>query len=129
MVTNEAFDLPRHPAGMQAMLADSVQNYGPLPSELRLRRRRTSSRPSPYPAARAIKVSISPESVRSFSPAVPQIANDFMKNVTNSPLQPKSINSNTVPTPKAKVFKKAEAKQASVTGTRPFIREDAFGVP
>ncbi|ESK93500.1 hypothetical protein Moror_1670 [Moniliophthora roreri MCA 2997] len=131
----QSFEPPRHPAGMQAMLADSVQTYGPLPSELRPRRKRTSSRPSPYPAARTIKVSISPESVRSIPPAeslppVPPIANDFMKNVTNSPLQPKSINSNTVPTPRAKVFKKLNAKQTGDTGAEePFNPEDAFGVP
>jgi hypothetical protein len=40
---------------MQALLEHSVQNYGPLPSELRPRRirSRTQSRPSPYPQAQA----------------------------------------------------------------------------
>ena len=39
------------PSGMQAMLEYSLQNYGPLPSEFRLRRvrSRANSRPSPYP--------------------------------------------------------------------------------
>jgi len=64
--TNElsAFQAPNHPAGMQALLEHSVQNYGPLPSELRPRRvrSRTSSRPSPYPPNRFFKITtISPE--------------------------------------------------------------------
>lgn len=49
---------------MQALLEHSVQNYGPLPSELRPRRvrSRTQSRPSPYPQARVMKVTApSPE--------------------------------------------------------------------
>ena len=52
-----AFDPPRHPTGMQAMLEHSLQNYGPLPSDLRPRRARSrvNSRPSPYP--RTIKTS------------------------------------------------------------------------
>jgi len=64
--TNElsAFQAPNHPAGMQALLEHSVQNYGPLPSRLRPRRVRscTSSRPTPYPSNRFIKITtISPE--------------------------------------------------------------------
>ncbi|KAF5376919.1 hypothetical protein D9615_007315 [Tricholomella constricta] len=63
----QSFQPPRHPAGMQALLDHSVQNYGPLPSELRPRRMRsrTSSRPSPYPQARINKViPPSPEKVQ-----------------------------------------------------------------
>ncbi|KAG6865214.1 hypothetical protein C0991_004415 [Blastosporella zonata] len=54
----QSFEPPRHPAGMKALLEHSVQNYGPLPSELRPRRirSRTSSRASPYPQARVSKV-------------------------------------------------------------------------
>ncbi|KAG5641013.1 hypothetical protein DXG03_006381 [Asterophora parasitica] len=63
----QSFQPPRHPAGMQALLDHSVQNYGPLPSELRPRRMRsrTSSRPSPYPQARVVNkvVPPSPEKV------------------------------------------------------------------
>ena len=47
-----AFQAPEEPSGMQALLAHSVQTYGPLPSDLRSARRvrsRTSSRASPYP--------------------------------------------------------------------------------
>lgn len=52
-----AFQPPNNPSSMQAMLEHSVQNYGPLPSELRPRRirSRTSSRASPYPQARVTK--------------------------------------------------------------------------
>lgn len=48
---------------MQALLAHSVQNYGPLPSELRPHRvrSRTSSRASPYPQSRISKANLSPE--------------------------------------------------------------------
>jgi len=55
-----AFQPPNHPAGMRALLEHSVQSYGPLPSELRPRRvrSRTSSRPSPYPASRISKSSV-----------------------------------------------------------------------
>jgi len=59
-----AFQVPNHPAGMQVLLEHSVQNYGPLPSELRPLhvRSRTSSRPSPYPLNRFFKITtISPE--------------------------------------------------------------------
>jgi len=56
--TNElsAFQAPNHPAGMQALLEHSVQNYGLLPSGLR------PSRPSPDPSNRFFKITtISPE--------------------------------------------------------------------
>ncbi|KAJ7585393.1 hypothetical protein C8J56DRAFT_122846 [Mycena floridula] len=43
------FQPPGDPVDMQVLLQHSVQNYGPLASELRARRDRTSSRPSPYP--------------------------------------------------------------------------------
>lgn len=54
-----AFDPPSHIPGMRALLEHSQQNYGPLPSELRAFRirSRTSSRVSPYQAARAAKMS------------------------------------------------------------------------
>lgn len=63
----QSFQPPKEPLGMQALLEYSVQNYGPLPSELRPRRvrSRTQSRPSPYPQARLPKVTVSPEQTRS----------------------------------------------------------------
>jgi hypothetical protein len=60
----QSFVPPRHPAGMQALLQHSLENYGPLPPELRRIRSRTQSRPSPYPQTRAIKASISPDQIR-----------------------------------------------------------------
>ncbi|KAJ7620088.1 hypothetical protein FB45DRAFT_839417 [Roridomyces roridus] len=47
----QAFQPPKDPRDMRALLQHSVQNYGPLPSELGPRRirSRTSSRASPYP--------------------------------------------------------------------------------
>jgi hypothetical protein len=46
----QEFEPPTNPEGMQALLEHSVQNYGPLPSELGPRRvrSRTGSRASPY---------------------------------------------------------------------------------
>jgi serine/arginine repetitive matrix protein 2 len=60
-----AFQPPVHPAGMRALLEHSVQSYGPLPSELRPRRvrSRTSSRPSPYPASRISKSSVTTNNI------------------------------------------------------------------
>ncbi|KAJ3505851.1 hypothetical protein NLJ89_g7200 [Agrocybe chaxingu] len=58
----QSFQPPRQPAAMQALLEHSVQCYGPLHSELRPPRGRTSSRPSPYPKARASKTTLSPDS-------------------------------------------------------------------
>jgi hypothetical protein len=57
LIALSAFDPPRHPSGMKALLEHSLQSYGPLPSELRPRRMRfrVNSRPSPYP--RTIKTS------------------------------------------------------------------------
>lgn len=69
---------------MQALLEHSVQNYGPLPSDLRPRRvrSRTQSRPSPYPQGRVMispaasdhssrLQSVSPELQRTFFPPNP----------------------------------------------------------
>jgi hypothetical protein len=57
LIELSAFDPPHHPSGMKALLEHSLQNYGPLPSELRPRRirSRVNSRPSPYP--RTVKTS------------------------------------------------------------------------
>ncbi|KAF9258752.1 hypothetical protein L218DRAFT_711641 [Marasmius fiardii PR-910] len=94
----QSFDPPRHPAGMRALLADSVQNYGPLPSELRSRRRRTSSRPSPYPQTRTSKVFLSQEYMSHSPPAEPLPPVPVRTTqVEHSLLQPKSVNTNHSP--------------------------------
>jgi serine/arginine repetitive matrix protein 2 len=62
-----AFEPPSHRSGMRALLDHSRQTYGPLPSELRRIRSRTSSRPSPYPQPqRAVRIS----SVRLDNPTI-----------------------------------------------------------
>lgn len=50
---------------MQALLQHSIENYGPLPPDLRRIRSRTQSRPSPYPQNRSIKTPISSDQTRS----------------------------------------------------------------
>ncbi|KAI0323288.1 hypothetical protein GY45DRAFT_1376434 [Cubamyces sp. BRFM 1775] len=61
----QAFQQPKEPAVMQAMLEHSQKNYGPLASELRPHhvRSRTSSRASPYPL-RNQRSAFSPEKPR-----------------------------------------------------------------
>lgn len=87
------FDPPRHPSGMQALLASSVESYGPLPSELRSQRRRTTSRPSPYPQGRSVRVSLSPDCPRPIEPS-------RVYNSSHSPpLKEVPVQSNIVPSP------------------------------
>ena len=81
-----AFSPPRHPAGMQALLQHSLENYGPLPPELRRIRSRTQSRPSPYPQARPIKTSISPDQSRPFLDTTRSFVSS--KTLGQTPLQP-----------------------------------------
>ncbi|KZV76755.1 hypothetical protein PENSPDRAFT_342582 [Peniophora sp. CONT] len=68
----QSFNPPLTTSDMRALLEHSQQNYGPLPSELRAFRirSRTSSRVSPYQAARAAKMS-STSSSASPAPVVP----------------------------------------------------------
>lgn len=78
----QCFDPPKHPAGMQALLKHSIQNYGPLPSELRPKRvrSRTSSRASPYPSTRVLKAAAaSPE-------LITKQQDNVYRNATSSPL-------------------------------------------
>lgn len=91
-----AFVPPSHPAGMQALLQHSLDNYGPLPSELRRIRSRTQSRPSPYPQSRVIKTSITSDQVR---PLMMDSGRNFEsaptpKQTPTAALQPVSINPN-----------------------------------
>lgn len=73
-----AFDPPSHPSGMRALLEHSMQNYGPLPSDLRPRhmRSRINSRPLPYP--RTFKTSFTS------SPATEQVRAAIVAAVTES---------------------------------------------
>jgi hypothetical protein len=74
----QSFDPPSHPSGMRALLEHSLQNYGPLPSDLRPRRMRSrvNSRPSPYP--RTFKTSFTS------SPATEQVRAAIVAAVTES---------------------------------------------
>jgi hypothetical protein len=88
---------------MQALLEHSVQNYGPLPSELRPRRirSRTQSRPSPYPQNRTIKPVISPENTNRPSNA------DLTRSFNTPVLQQVPVNPNisSSPAPSLDVLK------------------------
>ena len=74
-----AFVPPRHPAGMWALLQHSLDNYGPLPPELRRIRSRTQSCPSPYTqtcsvAASFLQTKVNPRSaIASWRPKHPSI--------------------------------------------------------
>jgi len=124
-----AFYPPSHPAGMQALLEHSLENYRPLPSELRPRRvrSRTHSRPSPYPQNRTAKSTISPDHMR------PSLINGDRSFASFNPLALQEIpfNSNVVsaaPTPKALkvstplVVKEIEPKRENAFGLAPNAR-------
>ncbi|KAF9560634.1 hypothetical protein CPC08DRAFT_466596 [Agrocybe pediades] len=110
----QSFQAPGSPAGMQALLQHSVQNYGPLPSELRPHRvrSRTNSRASPYPKSsiqsRLSRISLSPEQVT--QPQVPTIT----QKTPGRALQDVTINPNTAP----KTSNKAAAP--SLDALKPF---------
>lgn len=114
---------------MQALLQHSLDNYGPLPSELRRIRSRTQSRPSPYPHTRSIKASISPDQSRS------DISRSFLKSQTpvhtpTAALQQVSINPN-IKSPIPPVPSLGALKS---NANSPFVQEDdsklaKFGIP
>ena len=86
---------------MQALLEYSVQNFGPLPSELRPHRvrSRTSSRASPYPQARVAKATQLPEKTRSTKTTLsPEAVRRTKKSTADSErtpvLQQHSVNHN-----------------------------------
>ena len=115
-----AFQPPAHPSGMQALLEHSVQNYGPLPSELRPRRirSRTQSRPSPYPQARTIKPLMSPENAR------PSNA-DLHRSFNTPVLQQVPVNPNILsPAPALDLLKQFSPLMLEVEPKR----ENAFGL-
>lgn len=109
---------------MQALLEHSVQSYRPLPSELRSRRVRTSSRPSPYPQSRASKVTISPDPIRPSNVEVQQalptpILQDVKINM--------NVKSSTAPSlealkPFSPLFKDIEPKRENAYGLAPVAR-------
>ena len=127
--TNNSLDFrpPRNPESMKALLQQSVQNFGPLPSELRPRRRsRTFSRPSPYPLARVGRVFYAPESKLDSPPTGDRIGNGLLSQAP-AVLQDVHTNSNVPPSPapsftfKAFSPEKETLKQLSPLG-RPAVR-------
>ena len=109
---------------MRALLEHSQQTYGPLPSELRAFRirSRTSSRVSPYPAARAAKISLSsssasPDAVPTPASSSPAL-NAFTAPTTLAPsvLQNRTVNSNA---PHA-----AQSKKLDFPDVSPFLPEN-----
>ncbi|KAF8996426.1 hypothetical protein BDQ17DRAFT_1364415 [Cyathus striatus] len=121
----QSFQPPRHPAGMQALLEHSVQNYGPLPSELRPRRvrSRTQSRPSPYPQARLSKITLSPDRI-SKADLQPSFA-AATDAVPTPVLQDKTVNANISALPHALEALKPFSPFAMDVEPK---RENAFGL-
>ena len=110
---------------MQALLEHSVQSYRPLPSELRSRRVRTSSRPSPYPQSRVSKITISPDQTRSTQ------AEEVQKTLATPVLQEVKVNTNakssTAPSLEAikafsPMFLNVEPKRENAYGLAPTAR-------
>jgi len=130
---SSAFDPPRHPAGMKALLEHSMQNYGPLPSELRPRRMRSrvNSRLSPYP--RTIKTSFtSAPATEQVRAAIVAAVTENAPNDTTRPqgqpnaLQQIPVNPNVI-SPLMENFKAAETMQGDATS--PCKPERVFGLP
>ncbi len=127
---------------MQALLEYSVQNFGPLPSELRPHRvrSRTSSRASPYPQARVAKAtqSQSPEKTRStktpiLSPEAAAVRRTKKSTVVDSErctpvLQPRSVNHNLAAAPSLEAIKPFSPLAMPMDGGIEPKRENAFGL-
>ncbi|KAL1696581.1 hypothetical protein GGG16DRAFT_85014 [Schizophyllum commune] len=96
MFALQSFDPPRHPAGMQALLEHSIQNYVPLPADLRAARARirTESRPSPYPQRVAGR--ISKQSIVSLQERNPS-TKDLNRVAVDSPLREVTVDKNASP--------------------------------
>jgi serine/arginine repetitive matrix protein 2 len=122
-IISPAFNPPRHPDGMKAMLEHSQRNYMELPPALRAPRvrSRTSSRASPYVRA-AIAAGVSPSSLSSHSressiSSITEVLPSFAARTTV--LQPVVVHTN-MASPAMSV-KSAKGKKATI---KP--REDAL---
>lgn len=89
----QSFDPPSHPSGMQALLEHSIQNYGPLPSDLRPRRMRSrvNSRPSPYPRTFRTSFTSSPATEQVRAAIVAAVAENAPNNNMRAHGQPKAL--------------------------------------
>ena len=110
---------------MQALLEHSVQSYRPLPSDLRSRRVRTSSRPSPYPQSRVSKLTFSPDQTR------PSNVDEVQKALATPVLQEVKVDTNakssTAPSleaikPFSPMFLDVEPKRENAYGLAPMAR-------
>ncbi|KAJ7115597.1 hypothetical protein C8R43DRAFT_1038570 [Mycena crocata] len=123
----QAFHPPKNPEGMQALLQHSVDNYGPLPSELGPRRvrSRTQSRPSPYPQRQG-QHTTSPEQ-QSQRPSPADLHRAF---ISNKALQPVEVNVD-VPMPPKVLSPKRENAWGLAPNARPRVasatRRSALG--
>ncbi|KAH9029382.1 hypothetical protein EDB84DRAFT_1439362 [Lactarius hengduanensis] len=113
----QSFEPPAHRSGMRALLEQSRQTYGSLPAELRRIRSRTSSRPTPYPQPqRAVKISLSPSTVR---PVIPTSQTSAVLAPSATPalipqaLQQRPVNSNTVVAEESSLIPGKNAKVGS----------------
>ncbi|KAJ7667434.1 hypothetical protein B0H17DRAFT_254379 [Mycena rosella] len=113
----QAFQPPQHPEGMQALLQHSVQNYGPLPSELGPRRvrSRTQSRASPYPQRQGQNAPSSPE-LQLARPSPAELHRAF---AANKALQPVGVHTTNVPMPPQPVL---SPKRENAWGLAPNAR-------
>ncbi|KAF9527941.1 hypothetical protein CPB83DRAFT_855475 [Crepidotus variabilis] len=122
----QAFQPPQHPAGMQALLEHSVQSFGPLPSELRIRtaRSRTSSRPSPYPHSRITKTTVSPDTTHAN-------AYQVQSTIDIPALRPLRLDANTSAAPSLDVLKSLPPLDINITAPRNVeVKADkSFGLP
>ncbi|KAH9061200.1 hypothetical protein EDB87DRAFT_1682964 [Lactarius vividus] len=113
----QSFEPPAHRSGMRALLEHSRQTYGSLPAELRRIRSRTSSRPTPYPQPqRAVKISLSPSTVR---PVIPTSQTSAVLAPSATPalvpqaLQQRPLNPNTVVAEESSLVTGKNAKAGS----------------
>ncbi|KAH9003289.1 hypothetical protein EDB86DRAFT_2846246 [Lactarius hatsudake] len=125
----QSFEPPAHRSGMRALLEHSRQTYGSLPAELRRIRSRTSSRPTPYPQPqRAVKISLSPSTMR---PVIPTSQTSAVLAPSATPalipqaLQQRSVNPNTVAVEESSLVPGKNAKVGSGAFSQPRIGFDA----
>ncbi|KAG2030786.1 hypothetical protein BDR03DRAFT_161432 [Suillus americanus] len=89
----QSFDPPNHPSGMRALLEHSIQNYGPLPSDLRPRRMRShvNSRPPPYPRTFKTSFTSSPATEQVRAAIVAAVAENVPSDNMRAQGQPKAL--------------------------------------
>ncbi|KAG2365179.1 hypothetical protein BDR07DRAFT_1470529 [Suillus spraguei] len=129
----QSFDPPTHPSGMRALLEHSMQNYGPLPSDLRPRRMRSrvNSRPSPYPRTFKTSFTSSPATEQVRAAIVAAVAENAPNDNIRAQGQPKalqqiSVNPNIMSPPVENTKAGELMKDAAMS---PGKLERVFGLP